>query len=232
MTYVMSDLHGQYEAYRQMLDKILFCSNDTLYILGDFVDRGSGGIRILLDVMERPNVECLIGNHDWTLASLLGKQKQLLARLGKEKTIDLFRLWFSDGGRPTYEAFTALNSETKKALLRFIADMHYYMEITVNGQAFFMAHTVPEYDPSKPLTEFPADGFLHGEPDYEIEYFPDKTVITGHTPTELIDPAFKGRIWHGNRHIAVDCGAGFSGNLGCLCLDNLQEYYCKCSPGN
>ena len=40
MIYVMSDIHGCYEKYRQMLDLIRFCEEDTLYILGDVVDRG------------------------------------------------------------------------------------------------------------------------------------------------------------------------------------------------
>ena len=226
MVYVMSDLHGQFEKYRQMLDRIQFCSDDTLYILGDFVDRGDGGIRILLDVMNRPNVECLIGNHDWTMASLMENRENLLAKIGKEQTIGLFQLWFSDGGKPTYDAFISLDSWTQKAVLQFIFDMHFIMEITVNGQAYFMAHTVPGFDANRPLTERPADEFIYGEPDYEIAYFPDKTVITGHTPTELIDPESKGRIWKGNRHIAIDCGAGFGENLGCLCLENMQEYYC------
>ena len=52
MTYVMSDLHGCYDKYRQMLEQIGFGDDDTLYILGDVIDRGEGGIDILLDMME------------------------------------------------------------------------------------------------------------------------------------------------------------------------------------
>lgn len=39
-TYVMSDIHGCYEEYRKMLDKIRFSKEDILYILGDILDRG------------------------------------------------------------------------------------------------------------------------------------------------------------------------------------------------
>ena len=58
-----------------------------------------------------------------------------------------------------------------------------------------------------------------------MRYDPDVTFVTGHTPTGLIDPAYEGRIWQGNGHIAVDCGAAFGGRLGCLCLDTMEEYY-------
>ena len=47
MIYAMSDLHGCYEKYIKMLDKINFSDSDTLYILGDVVDRGDGGIKLL-----------------------------------------------------------------------------------------------------------------------------------------------------------------------------------------
>lgn len=34
-----------------------------LYILGDILDREPNPIKIILDVMERPNVEVMAGNH-------------------------------------------------------------------------------------------------------------------------------------------------------------------------
>ena len=56
MIYVMSDLHGCFDKYRAMLDKINFNAEDTLYILGDVVDRGEDGIKILLDMMSRTSI--------------------------------------------------------------------------------------------------------------------------------------------------------------------------------
>ncbi|MBR6834691.1 MAG: metallophosphoesterase, partial [Oscillospiraceae bacterium] len=54
MVYVMSDIHGEYDKYRRMLEKIRFSDNDILYILGDVVDRGPEPAKILLDMMKRP----------------------------------------------------------------------------------------------------------------------------------------------------------------------------------
>ncbi|MBQ8338845.1 MAG: metallophosphoesterase [Clostridia bacterium] len=53
MIYVMSDLHGCYEKYCRMLQKIQFSDSDELLVLGDVIDRGEGGIAILRDMMER-----------------------------------------------------------------------------------------------------------------------------------------------------------------------------------
>ena len=62
-TYVCSDIHGQYDLYKTMLNEINFTSEDHFYILGDMIDRGEDGIRVLQDVASRPNVTCLLGNH-------------------------------------------------------------------------------------------------------------------------------------------------------------------------
>lgn len=51
MVYVMSDLHGCYDAYVKILKKISFSKEDILYILGDVVDRGPNGMKILLDIL-------------------------------------------------------------------------------------------------------------------------------------------------------------------------------------
>lgn len=220
----MSDIHGQWVKYQRMLEAIHFSDCDVLYILGDFVDRGADGVRILLDVMERPNIIPLVGNHDWTMMALFSTRNKLIDRIGEQKVKGLFDLWFSDGGLPTYRQFQALTEKQKSDVLNFVNEMRFICEVDIKGEHYFMAHTVPEYD-GKPLTDHLAEDFIHGEPSYDIEYNSEITIITGHTPTELIDPAYANRIWKGNRHIAIDCGAGFDGRLGCLCLENMQEYY-------
>ena len=148
----------------------------------------------------------------------------LRARLGQAKTDALFRVWFDDGGLMTYRAYMRLDEATRHKVLDYVQDMHFIYELQC-GKRYFLAHTVPPYSQDVPLTEHPADDFLHGAPDYHIRYLPDCTIITGHTHTERIDPAYRGRIWHGNGHIAIDCGASRGDRLGCLCLDTMQEFY-------
>ena len=67
--------------------------------------------------------------------------------------------------------------------------------------------------------------FIMGEPEYEKMYFEDAVIVTGHTPTGFIDPDYTGRIWKGNNHIAIDCGAVFGNPLGYICLDTMEEIY-------
>ena len=65
MIYVTSDLHGySLENFKGFLNKVGFCDEDILYILGDVIDRGPDGVKILKWLMLQPNVELLLGNHE------------------------------------------------------------------------------------------------------------------------------------------------------------------------
>ncbi len=52
--YVMSDIHGEADRFHAMLEKIHFSDDDTLYILGDVIDRGPDGISLLREIMASP----------------------------------------------------------------------------------------------------------------------------------------------------------------------------------
>ena len=61
-TYAVSDLHGQGQLWEQIKEYI--DDTDTLYYLGDAIDRGPDGINIMLDLLKMPNVIYLKGNHE------------------------------------------------------------------------------------------------------------------------------------------------------------------------
>lgn len=224
MTYCLSDLHGCYRQYRKMLQKIGFGERDTLYILGDAVDRGDHGVEILLDIAARKNAVFLRGNHDVTAAAILQWWDTPLPPKTDIKALKKgCVLWLSDGGEPTLSGFLRLNTADRKTVLNLIRRAPYFAELSVAGRRYHLSHTLPEYEIWQKGSRN-AD-FILGEPDYEIPYDPRKFFVTGHTPTGLIDPAGKGRILKMNRHIAIDCGAAFGNPLGCICLETGEEFY-------
>ena len=225
MIYAMSDLHGCYDKYIKMLEKIKFSDRDTLYILGDIVDRGPDGIKILQDIIEKQNVIVIQGNHDYSACRILKMFCMSSDDSEYERGRQLYAFWRIDGGKPTYEAFVALPPEEQKRILAYMNSFLIYEEITVGERKFFMSHTVPEKERMENFETVMWQEFIAGEPEYEKQYFSDKYIITGHTPTDFIDPEFKGRIWRGNNHMAIDCGAVFGNPLGCICLDTLEEFY-------
>ena len=65
MIYVTSDWHGYpFEKIKDMLNKVGFSEEDFLFVLGDVIDRGEDGIKILRWLMSQPNMELILGNHE------------------------------------------------------------------------------------------------------------------------------------------------------------------------
>ena len=61
----MSDIHGySKDKTMSLLQQAGFDKNDFMYVLGDVIDRGEDGIKMLQWMMEQPNVELILGNHE------------------------------------------------------------------------------------------------------------------------------------------------------------------------
>jgi len=225
MVYAVSDIHGCYDKFRRLLEKLSLTDNDTLYVLGDIVDRGDGGIEIIKDLMTRKNVITLRGNHDVEACQLLKSFVMSDAGFNNEELVEAFKGWLSDGGMATFEKFDKLSEEEQKAALDFLDSLPLYKKIKVGGKKYFLAHTVPECSVFNYPKCWKPVHFVLAEPQYEQVYNEKLIIVTGHTPTSFIDLNSKGRIWKGNNHIAIDCGAVFGNPLGCICLDTMEEFY-------
>ena len=70
-TYVMSDIHGNAERFNSIINQIELKPEDSLYVLGDVIDRYPDGIRILRLLMSLPNVKLLLGNHEYMMLEAL-----------------------------------------------------------------------------------------------------------------------------------------------------------------
>lgn len=230
-TYVISDIHGNYNAYMEMLKKIHFSDNDMLYVLGDILDRGPCPIKIILDMMNRNNVVCLAGNHEYmALECLQFLLKEITAKSLKELDLDIVDKllnWQQNGAVTTTDEFHKLDIQTRKSVVEFISEFDLYEEVHVNGKTYVLVHAgLGNFEPCKAIWEYELDELVWERPDYEMQYYPDKYVVTGHTPTVAIEGNPRpGYIYKNNHHIAIDCGAGFGGRLACLCLETEEEFY-------
>jgi len=231
-TYVISDIHGQYDMFLELLDKIRLKETDTLYILGDVLDRGPHPIKTLRRLMEMPNVICIVGNHElMALECLKFLMKEITEASIEEldaETLDNLLTWQVNGSQTTIEEFRHLDQETKQEVINFIRDFLIYEEITVNGQDYLLVHAgLGNFSPEKEMEDYSLHDLIWVRPDYEVKYFDDVFVVTGHTPTQTIEgnprPGF---IYRKNNHVAIDCGAHYpGGRLAAICLDTGEEFY-------
>ena len=219
MTYVMSDIHGEIDRYNRMLQLIQFSEEDTLYIIGDVIDRNPHGIEILQDIMRRPNVKFIQGNHEC----------MMLDTFWSNNDYDSRRLWTQNGGGSTYRTMVYKTpTEERLRILRYIQEAPDHMEIEVNGRQFHLVHGMPSHDHTTRLWDRP-------EPPPTEPPIPGKITVIGHTSVYWLNMYIEGHdeeapleIWHGPGLIVIDCGCG-SGyelrRLACLRLDDMAEFY-------
>lgn len=233
-TFVISDIHGEYEQLKTLLAKMNFGEQDKLYVLGDVVDRGPEPIRALQFLMRLPNCICLVGNHEFMaymgMKILLKEVTDESVRDFAEKDKEELKEWIVNGGTMTIADFAGISREEREEVMEYLENLETYVELEVNGQEYLLVHAgLGNFSEEKPMEEYTLDDLIWARTDYGIPYYKDKIVITGHTPTQTIpDNPHPDRIYRANNHIAVDCGAGFKeGRLAGICLETGREYYAK-----
>lgn len=222
MTYVISNLHGHYQEFKQLLEKIHFKDTDILYVLGDIVDYGDEPMELIADLSMRYNVYALVGEHDFTAVRMLRGFDRML-REGSEPDPDYIAEmtdWVNHGGKVTLDGFRALDDEMREGVLDYLCDLALYEEVNAGGQTYVLVHAgIADFDPATDLDDYQPEDFIRHPADLNREYYPDKTLIVGHIPTD-------GHcIVRGKSVIAIDCGVAFGGKLGCLCLETGEEFY-------
>lgn len=229
MVYAMSDIHGEYEAYKSILEKINFSDSDELYIVGDCVDRGPEPIRLLQDMMCRANVFPIIGNHEYMAIRSL---RMLTREITDESIRDMengdymteFNLWIKNGGDVTYTQFQKLSADERADILEYLAEFSLYEEVKVKGKEFVLVHAgLENFDKSRPLEDYVLHELIFYKANCDKTYFEDKYLVTGHKPTLLINGT--GEVIMKNNNISIDGGKFAGGRLACVRLDDLAVFY-------
>lgn len=222
MTYVISDIHGQYEKFKSILAAISFRESDVMYILGDLLDYGEESMELIADLSIRLNVYPIAGEHDFLAARMLSGFSEMLKK-GAEpdpEFIAEMTAWVQDGGQATLEAFRSLDEDQREGVLEYLEDLTLFDEVEIKGERYVLVHAgIADFDPDTDLFDYQPEDFFTEPLDADYALIDDATIIVGHTPTK------SGKIERGVGSIFIDCGAGEGGRLGCLCLETGKEYY-------
>ncbi len=234
MIYVMSDIHGHLQRFESVMSQINLQPEDTLYILGDVIDRSPDGIRILRKLMKMPNVKMLLGNHEYMMMDALVYPPD--DRISKwERQWEMKQrmiLWYDNGGEVTHNYLKHIRKNLRKEIFDYIESLPLNFDIEVNGQRFILVHGNMEcyyeldgnnyrYDSVKEFCVWNRDAG-------DMDLPEGVTLIFGHTPTNHYQRDKKPmKIWHGENRYDIDCGCGYCypGRLACLRLDDMKEFY-------
>lgn len=208
MHYVMSDLHGHYHLFLEMLERIDFKSEDHLYILGDVCDRGPQSYEIYHYILSHSSqITLLKGNHEVMMLEGL--------RCGCSS------LWFLNGGSATVQS---LQGHEVEPILEYIQSCPCYVEISCGCKEYLLVHAgIDPYRPYDMQDEesycWIRDLFFTG-PGVE-----DKVIVFGHTPTNYLHQkrhcfdVWYDPIYHNKIGIDGGLACKHQGQLNCLCLD-------------
>lgn len=119
--YLIGDVQGCDSALQRLLDEISFSpSRDTLYLLGDLVNRGPDSAGVLRRLMGYGSAaQCVLGNHDLHLLALI------------------------HGIRPPHRKDTlsgVLTAPDRAAMVDWLTHQHMALFQTVQGQGVLMVH--------------------------------------------------------------------------------------------
>ncbi len=232
MIYVTSDLHGfSLEKFKSFLDEAGFSDDDFLYVLGDVIDRGKDGIKILRWLMSKPNAELILGNHESMLLAcdfLFDEiTEDSISRLTGTK-LNIYSTWVANSGQVTLDTLSSMRNSEIKYILEYLGEAPLYEALTVGDRDFLLVHSgLGSFRPDKKLSEYTPADLLWTRPNLNQRYFDDFTVIFGHTPTVVYGEEYKGKAVFTDTWIDIDTGAAAGMNPMLLRLDDMKEFYMK-----
>lgn len=132
--YMIGDVQGCDSALQRLLDDISFSpSRDTLYLLGDLVNRGPDSAAVLRRLMGYgDSARCLLGNHDLHLLAVAHGVR----RPNRKDTLNAI-----------------LEAKDRPIMLAWLREQHMAMLESVNDEQILMVHAgvLPEWSAAKTM---------------------------------------------------------------------------------
>lgn len=224
MTYVVSDLHGEYDLFMQLINKIKFSSQDEMFICGDVIDKGPASIKLAKYISKTPNIHCIIGNHEH---AFLKYYHSLLQETDIDYDTVLSKL---------QNCFPGEDDCLDWEVMDWLETLPYYIE----EPEFICVHAgIPVTNDHTfiPLQNVSEEEFVFDRRFKDpFVYHTGKCVFFGHTQTDCVCSESKilGYLRDHNNSpktirdyfkIHLDTGTWSNGVLGCLCIDTLKAIY-------
>jgi serine/threonine protein phosphatase 1 len=208
---VIGDVHGHYDGLLQLVDFCKVAHEDRVYFLGDVIDRGPKSAEVVKWIREH-NYPCLMGNHEVML--LTSFNHGIIDEMS-------LRHWLPSGGDTTLESYG--DAGIPQDDIDWFASLPSYIDL---GNVFLVHAGV---DPFRSLDKQNNEQFCWIREKFlsnQFPYFPDKTIITGHTITFTLPGVRPGELAQGPGWIDIETGAYHrkSGWLTALDITNAMVY--------
>ncbi|WP_315287599.1 metallophosphoesterase family protein [Leptotrichia massiliensis] len=218
--FVMSDIHGQYDLFLKMLDRIDLKREDLLVIIGDICDRGKKSYEIYMKCMKMIklgyNLKFILGNHEDMLLEDLENDYPI--RYETEYSVFRNSKYFENKDMKDWHEENFL--EEIEWLVKWLKNC----PLVISGNENIFVHA--GLDLNKGLEKQEKETVLWTREEFwlvenvELEEYKGKNIYFGHTPN------INGRVSKKTDRIkGIDCGAFFTHFLGCLEVKSQKEIY-------
>lgn len=229
MIYVTSDIHGYpFEKFRKMLESVNFSADDFLYVLGDVIDRGDDGVKILRWLMLQPNAQLILGNHEAMMLASRFIFDEITEKSIEDLTgskLDAYSNWIANGGQKTVDALKIMRGSELEYIFEYLEEAPLIETVSVNGRDFILTHSgLGNFRKDKKLNEYTPHELLWNRPDINTKYFDGVTAVFGHTPTVCYGEEYKGKAVFTDTWVNIDTGAAMGMSPMLLRLDDMKEF--------
>jgi serine/threonine protein phosphatase 1 len=210
----IGDIHGCANSFEKLLEQINLKKDDTLVLLGDYIDRGTDSKAVLDKIIQLQQsdyqVIALRGNHEAALlSSILGDDREY------------FKQWTTNfGGLATMKSFGDPR--------HFLELIDPYMDFLKNTKLYYcheeyiFVHAGIDTYAASPFDD--EESLLwtrHWEEDIYYEWLGNRKIVYGHTPQTVYKTTLQMRQLAEKQYICLDTGAVFlkSGMQQLCCAD-------------
>ncbi len=168
--FVIPDIHGCARTFRALVEDVIRLKPmDSLYLLGDYIDRGPRSKDLLDKILELSaeghNIHALRGNHEEML-------------LNSDKSLDDFHLWIMNGGRTTLDSFGVESaSEIPSSYLNFLTQLQNFIVL----EEFVLVHACLNFENPDPFADREAMLWAR-QCEVDTSRLGNRKLINGHTP--------------------------------------------------
>lgn len=208
----IGDVHGHYDGLMRLWDAIAPASDDSVYFVGDLIDRGPKSAQVV-DFVRKHACGCVRGNHEQLL---------LDSFIAGNVNLPTLQGWLYSGGQATLNSYGG-SADALAADRDWISQLPLYLDLN----DLWLVHagvnpglTIPQQS-SYELCWI-RDTF-HSSP---TPYFKDKLIVTGHTITFTFPDVEPGQLVQGCGWLDIDTGVYHprSGWLTAVDWDNSKVY--------
>ncbi len=211
--YAISDIHGCALTFQRMVEeKLQVQQGDTLFLLGDYINRGpnSKGVLDYIFRLQQSGIRihALRGNHEDVLLKALYSKA-------------LRRNFLLYGGESTLQSFQVKKpSEIPDLYIDFLRTTHYYVEV----ENLLLVHAGFNFRATHFLDDREAMLWIR-DTEVDLLKLGDRYIIHGHTPTSKDEIRRQFMALPRPRVLNIDAGCVYHKRIGTrLCALNLDTF--------